>query len=317
MELKRGGGLFRWVFVFHVQVQRRSFFRCVFGWNSKYPFQRKFGCSAISITLRFFQIFCCSLLLTTIHQHVGNMLQVVTFPNFPTCKKSLSLGIPLVGRPALFLLKLPPLVRLYLQYIAMSYFSLVAIAQMTMMMMMMMTMMMMMMIMMMMMMINFTFWDMALPCFTFYSMYLQTLPKNSTVSSLTLRICGTHISTMLCWGREIPDSLRIIIEGQGRDQFDPSLLVVGWFFRFEKGRKISGYVMYIYIYQSPKIFGWTQKYTSSRKMVYLGKYQRYFRLDIPQWVSIPWCLRIFPPPEWRCVEKEGFQSNQCQISLVI
>ena len=100
-------------------------------------------------------------------------------------------------------------------------------------------------------MINFTFWDMALPCFTFYSMYPQTLPKNSTVSSLTLRICGTHISTMRPrWGREIPDSLRIIIEGQGRDQFDPSLLVVGWFFRFEKGRKISGYVMYIYIYIS-------------------------------------------------------------------
>ena len=52
------------------------------------------------LLLDFFQIFCCSLLLTTIHQHVGNMLQVVTSPNFPTCKKYLGLGIPLVGRPA-------------------------------------------------------------------------------------------------------------------------------------------------------------------------------------------------------------------------
>lgn len=58
------------------------------------------------LLLDFFQIFCCSLLLTTIHQHVGNML--ATLPNFPTCKKYLGLGIPLVGRPALFLLKLPP-----------------------------------------------------------------------------------------------------------------------------------------------------------------------------------------------------------------
>ena len=78
MEPKRGGGLFRWCsfFMFRfkgVRVQR------VFGWNSKYPCQRKFGWSAISITLRFFPDL---LLLPSTNYYTSTCGEYVTSSNF-------------------------------------------------------------------------------------------------------------------------------------------------------------------------------------------------------------------------------------------
>ena len=167
----------------------------------------------------------------------------------------------------------------------------------------MMRMMMMMMTMMMVMMMFMIIWYDQLHFLRYGSSWLilftactpKHYQKTCTVSSLTLRICGTHDDATSAEDERYQTRFASSLKAKAVTEF-PVFVGCWWFFRFEKGRKISG---------------WTQKYTSSRKIFFLGKNDRYFRLHIPHWVSIPWCLRTLPPPEWRCVENEGFQSNQC------
>ena len=243
------------VFVFHVQVQRRSFSGVYLVEIQNTLIKESLVRAPFQLLLDFFQNFCCSLLLTTIHQYVGNMLQVVTFPNFPTCKKYLGLGIPLVGRPALFLLNLPPpacpallAIYCYVLFFIFNYNSsgydddgddddddddgyMIWSTSL--------------------------FWDTALPCLYFFGMY-RNITKNCTVSEIDPDF--VEPTTMRPrWGREIPDSLRIIIEGQGRDQISLTIaeskpgrfvseFVGCWWFFVPKRSQILGYV----IYQCPK-----------------------------------------------------------------
>ena len=143
-----------------------------------------------------------------------------------------------------------------------------------MMMMMMMTMMMVMMMFMIIWYDQLHFLRYGSSLLTFYSMYPQTLPKNLYRFFIDSPNLWNPRRWDFRWGREIPGSLRIIIEGQGRDRISCVcwLLVV---FSFRKRSQNFRMDTKIHIIKK-NVFSWEKREVFQARHTSLSKYPMMF-----------------------------------------